>query len=218
MSNFCTSCGAQVPDGAYACPGCGAIQAQNATPVNPTPTNTYVAPAPTPAQYNPSAPAQKSTSGIIGMVAVGIIAIIVIALIASIFGGGYKKPIKNLFEGIEKSDWKKFSSAFPEERFKKMEKASDGDDYIEGITEMLEDDYGKNIKISFKIKDKEKLDKDDIEDLEDDYEDTYEEKIKIKKLEVESTVKGKDDKDTDTADMVVGKIGLKWYILEGGMF
>jgi len=83
----------------------------------------------------------------------------------------------------------------------------------------MEDKYGKNIKISVDFKDKEKLDKDDIEDIENDFDDMYDEKISISKayeVECEFTIKGKDDKDTDETSITVGKIGSRWYIVDGG--
>ena len=94
------------------------------------------------------------------------------------------------------------------------------DDKLDDMKEDLEDEYGKNIKISYKILDKEKIDKDDLkevqEDLEDEYEDAKKNKVNVTdgyKLSVKLTIKGKDDKDSDTVTMKIYKIGGKWCML-----
>lgn len=222
MSKFCTSCGSQIPDGASNCPGCGVSVIPVASNPAPTPvapvTATYQQPMANPTVSNPAAPNPKSKSTMIGVISVAVIAILVIVLLVNIFGGGgYKKAISTMVDGMEKADWDKYSSVLLKEERKTMESWTDGDDIMDMMMESFEDDYGKNIKISYKIKDKEKLDKDDIEDLEDEYDDTYGKKIDIEKaytLEVEMTIKGKDDKDTDTDDMTVVEVDSDWYVLQ----
>ena len=82
---------------------------------------------------------------------------------------------------------------------------------------MLEDEYGDDIKVSYKIKDKEKIDKDDLEDLEDDIKDTYDEKVKVSKgyeLKIEMKIKGDDDKEKDTTKIKVYKIDGDWCLMD----
>ena len=87
---------------------------------------------------------------------------------------------------------------------------------FEAQLEMLEDEYGKNIKVKYKVIEKEKMDEDDLDDLKDELKETYGiAKKSVKKafeVEIEATIKGKDDEDTDEQEMVIVKIGNKWYI------
>ena len=84
---------------------------------------------------------------------------------------------------------------------------------MELITGMLEEEYGDDIKISYKIKDKDKIDKDDLEELEDSIKDKYDEKVRVSKgyeLKVKMKIKGDDDKDEDTTTIKVYKIEGDW--------
>jgi len=106
-----------------------------------------------------------------------------------------------------------------EEQFedkKKSEIIDDLDELAEGILDNLEDEYGDDIKISVKYKDKNKIDKDDLEDLEEMYEDNYDSKVKISKgyeVEIKATIKGDDEKETDTTTLSVYKINGDWCIM-----
>ena len=53
------------------------------------------------------------------------------------------------------------------------------EDDLKDVLEELEDKYGKNIKLKYKVNDKEKIDKDDLEDLEDNIENYLDETVKI---------------------------------------
>jgi hypothetical protein len=82
------------------------------------------------------------------------------------------------------------------------------------IHEQWEEEYGDDIKISYKIKDAKKMDKDDLEDLQDEYDDADID-IDIKQayeVEVEVTIKGDDDDDEEDMDLVIIKVGGKWYL------
>lgn len=215
MSKFCGSCGSQIADNATFCPNCGA-SAANA----PAPTPAPAATQQTPYVQPTAAPAQNNNSKMIGIALVGVVVLVLIfVLFGSLFGGGYKKPIAKMCKGLEKEDWKIYSECLPKDQ-KKAIGNKRGKDIIKKAVEFMEDEYGKNIKISYKVTDKEKLDKDDIDDLEDNFKKRYDKKIKISKayeLEVKLTIKGKDDKDSDEVDFVVAKVDGKWVILEGGL-
>ncbi|MFT3950515.1 MAG: zinc ribbon domain-containing protein [Oscillospiraceae bacterium] len=229
MSKFCTSCGAALSDDAGFCTSCGAKTAQAVAP-QPAP---VVTPTPVPAgatvaQGTPLDSFKKKVkeiwtgpnrNKIIGIAAIAVVAIIVLCILASLLGGGYKKPIDNLFKGMEKGDEDKFFSAFPkeaEDQFKSYSSIlGSSSSFLDSITDELEDKYGDDIKISYKVKDKDKMDKDDLDDLEDDYKDKYDEKVKITKgyeLTLDVTIKGDDDKDTDDMDITVLKIDGDWYV------
>ena len=65
---------------------------------------------------------------------------------------------------------------------------------------------------------KEKMDEDDLDDLKDMLKENYGiAKKSVKKaleVEVEATIKGKDDEDTQEQDMIIVKIDNKWYITD----
>lgn len=202
MSKFCKQCGNQMADNEVVCASCGASQ-------EPIPQNII---------NSVAAEEGKSKSGNGKFIAV-IVAIVVIILIALklIFGtAAYEKPLKNFFEGIEDKDGDKIEEAFPEFYGDKMTKLYDFDDVADELYDRLEDEFGKNIKISYKIKDKEKIDKDDLEDIEEEIKDDYDEKVKVSKgyeLELKLKVKGKKDKDEHTSELEVYKIDGDWYIM-----
>ena len=202
MSKFCKQCGNQMADNEVVCASCGASQ-------EPIPQNII---------NSAAAEEGKSKSGNGKFIAV-IVAIVVIILIVLklIFGtAAYEKPLKNFFEGIEDKDGDKIEEAFPEFYGDKMTKLYDFDDVADELYDRLEDEFGKNIKISYKIKDKEKIDKDDLEDIEEEIKDDYDEKVKVSKgyeLELKLKVKGKKDKDEHTSELEVYKIDGDWYIM-----
>lgn len=216
MSKFCENCGSELKDTDKQCPNCGAAVVETTTKkdVKENPTNTTNT-----EKVNTNGEKNKKTYALIGGIAaaVVIVLILIIALMSS--ANSYKKPLDNLFAGIQKANSKTFLKAFPEVMRDDMEDSFDNDD-LEELLESFEDEVGKNVKISYKVLDKEKIDKDDLEDLQDSLEDEYgSKKTKITKgykLTIKITIKGKDDSDTSPSmDINVYKIGGKWCL--GGM-
>ena len=178
------------------CPSCGSSIPDDTAfcPNCGAPAN---APAPVATASSPvqatTAPANtaklgKNTLIAIGAIAIGIILIIV--LFANILSGGYKKCIKEYYKGAQAQTNCYYSSEIAE--------------------------YGKNIKYKVKFQDKEKLDKDDVKDLEKSLKSSKGKTVNIKSAyEVECNVKIKGSKDDDDQDMIitVGKIDGKWYNL-----
>lgn len=204
MSKFCEKCGAEMDDTAVECSNCAEKEVAATTEAKVEGTT---------AETATTDSNKKSNKTVIfaGIGAVVIIAIIV--LVALISGNNYKKPINNFFKGMEKADLDKYLSAFPE--FMEMDENFEQED-LDEMLEDLEDEYGDKIKISYKILDKEKIDKEDLEDLQDKIEDYYDEEVKVKKgyeLSIKSTIKGKDDEESDTSTLEVYKIDGKWCIL-----
>lgn len=210
MSKFCEQCGSELKDTDTKCPNCGAqIAEEPATKdVKKEETNTTSA----------SNKKDIKTYAIFGGIAAA--ALVLIIILVAIFGGsGYKKPIDNMINGIQKANVKTFMKAFPDVMKEDLEDSIDKDD-LKDLMEDLEDEVGKNPKISYKILDKEKIDKDDLKDvqekLEDQYEDAKKSKVKVSagyKLTVKLTIKGKDDSNSTTTTMKVYKIGGKWCML-----
>ncbi len=228
---FCRNCGTELKQGEVFCVNCG-TKIDNSVPETSgnTPNtlnipNTPNTPPYIPNMNNSNNPGlakgnTKKLIAIIGISVVALIALIVLVnIIKSVSTPGYEKPIKSLTEGLEKYDFKKMISAYPDYISDDMEDYLDYfDDEEEMFDEMfgsLEDEYGKRIKISYKITDKDKMDRDEIEAIEEDIEYSYDEEVNIKEgytLEVKLTIKGSEDRDTDKTEIDVIRIGSKWYL------
>ena len=199
MSKFCENCGAEMNDNDVVCAHCGP-QAEPAVEntVNETSTS---------ANSN-----NTKNIAIIGGIAAAVVILLVI--IFSIFGKGWKKPIDNYFKGMEKGKADTMLKAYPE--FMDMDETID-DDYMDDSMDVLEDEYGEKIKISYEITKKEKISKGDLEDIAKYIDVKYEEDVKVSKgyeLKVKVTIKGKDDEDTKSGKRYVYKIDGKWYLLD----
>lgn len=198
MSKFCENCGAEMADDEVVCKYCAP---QEEVKVE-EPTNTTAEGAKTADKK----PMDVKNIAIIGGIAAAVI--IILILLFSLLGGGYEKPIKNYFKGMEKSNAEMYMKAFPEF----MDYDYDDDD-MEDMMDYLEDEYGEKIKISYKIKDKEKIKKDDLEDIQKYIEEIYDEEVKVKagyEVKVKATIKGKDGDESNTEEMYVYKIDGKW--------
>lgn len=144
----------------------------------------------------------KTTGGLNKTALIGIFAaaaVLVVLLIVLLVNllGGYKKPIKAYFKAANASTAQDKSYLLPAQ-FEK-----------------------RNYKYSFEIKDKEKIDKDDLEDLADIFDDKYDEEYKFSKgyvVEVKAVYENKEEDEKSKNDMyfIVVKKGLKWYYYSSG--
>lgn len=206
MSKFCMQCGKEIEDSADICTFCGAAQGGGVT-------------------YGGTDTVKNTNKAVAVIIAAAaVILVILIVLVNLLFGGGYKKPVDNMVKAMETGKGKYLYKAMPEflieyqyEDEKKSDIYDDLDESMELITGMLEEEYGDDIKISYKIKDKDKIDKDDLEDLEDSIKDKYDEKVRVSKgyeLKVKMKIKGDDDKDEDTTTIKVYKIEGDWCLMD----
>lgn len=209
MSKFCMQCGKEIEDSANICAFCGASQGGG---VN----------------FDGSGAVKNKNKAIAVLIAaVAVILVIIIVLVNLLSGGGYKKPIDNMMKAMETGKGKYLYKTMPEflieyeyEDEKKSDIYDELDEIMESITDALEGEYGDDIKISYKIKDKEKIEKDDLEDLEDSIKDEYDEKVKVSKgyeLKIKMKIKGDDDKEEETATINVYKIDGDWCLM-GSIF
>ncbi|MBR6338315.1 MAG: hypothetical protein IKR76_11395 [Ruminococcus sp.] len=133
----------------------------------------------------------------------------------------YEIPIEAYFKTMETGSAKEAKKCFCQTEIKKNEDQN-GDDYYdklaESLNKMAEDKFGENVRITYKIKDKDKLDDDDLENYsdrlqsrcdDDDIEVTEGYKIKVK-----AKIKGDDDEEEETETFYVGKVDGKWVVLD----
>ena len=234
MSKFCTKCGATLEDNAAFCTLCGEKfeTAAEAAPAANNGEETILDKF----KANANAEGIKKLTGnpnfakYVGIGAAVLALIIVIAILSSILGSGYKKPVKNIFEGIKKEDGEILMKAYHETELKNQKDANEmtNKEQKEGYEEIAkaqykywEEEYGKKLKISYKIVDEEKMDKDDLKDLEKTLEELWDEKSldvsKAYELDVEVKVKGKDDDDVLEGEFVVAKVEGDWCIVSSSV-
>lgn len=176
---FCQKCGAKLEDGTKFCEICGAEQ--------------EVSEAAAPAQAAPAAEKKpaKLDNKMVGLIAMGVIAVVAIVLIcvigSALFGGGYKKPLKTIKKAFnaQSTDVEDYIDALPKfvgaayddgmDLVKSIDKKSEKEiksfieDALKDFYGDTKDSLGKNVKLSYEITDKEKLDKDDREEIEEAY-------------------------------------------------
>lgn len=202
---FCKFCGKEIPEGS-AC-DCAGAQA-----------------APAAAEELNQPASNNQTKGLIVIAGAAVLLIVILVMLISSLSGGYKKPVKDFVKAINKGDGEKFmETMLTDDMIDEL--GDDGlelmDNLIGYITEAAKDQYGDNAKFSIKIKDKEKIDKDDLKDLESVYSSTYDADIEISKgyeLEVEVSVKGKEGKNSNETELDVIKIkGEGWKLSPDSM-
>lgn len=206
MSKFCEHCGSELKDNDKVCANCGAAVEGTAAKkdVKSAKVNTEKV------EKN-----NVKTIAIVGGIIVA--AIIVIVVIFSLISGAYKTPIKNYFNGVQKTNAKTYLKAYPEFMREDLEDKYD-EDFLEKRIESLEKTYGDNVKLSYKVVDKIKMTKDELDEYKDDLKKDYDdEKIKVSagyKVCIKLTVKGSDEKETNFMTLEVLKVNGKWSIID----
>ncbi len=203
---FCKFCGNEIPEGSQ----CSCAESQAAATAQES-----AAPA------APEAAAEKNSNkaAIVLVAGLIIILVIIVSLVSSIAGGGYKKPVSDFEKALNKTDGELLAECmYGDDMIDELDK----DDFdklsksLEWLVELCEEEYGKNVKFTIKIDDKEKISKSELKDLEEIYLDSYDLDVEISKgYELEGTlkVKGKDDKDEEDIELTVVKIkGEGWKI------
>lgn len=152
---------------------------------------------------------------------VGLILIIDIASAAST--SAIKKPVKQYYKAVNKVSGEILGKSIYDKDMMDKDDWEDIDEYYEKLEDALddyhdrlEDEYGKNVKVSYKLKGKSKIDKKRLEEVEDEYDDYYDMDVKITKgyyISADVTIKGKDDKRETYQSFAVYKIkGAGWKL------
>ncbi len=233
---FCNSCGASVSAATNAAPAYQQSQYQSA-PV--------AAPAQPAADKKPSIDVNKIVEQVktfcIGFVnrckadkpflykVAGIAAaavLVLILLIVLLSAKPYQSAIANYLDVSLEGQVKKIEKLAPKAYWEYLEEEYevDADDvadayeeyYEDDTLEMLEEEYGENIRISFKITDEDEMKEKKVKELADTLKEAYGISKKDVKaayeVEIDYTIKGDDDEDEDDMELIVVKIGSKWYV------
>lgn len=166
---------------------------------------------------------KKLSYGIIG----GVALVIVLGIVLTILNGtGYKSALNNFID-LMNGDAKKIEKVMPKEYWDYMdeEHGKEVDDLIEefednydDMLDDLKDEFGRKIKYSYTIEEATKVDKDDVEEMAEALADQYEfidaDDVKgAYEVEMELTIEGTKDDDSEDMEVMCVKIGSGWYLL-----
>ena len=150
---FCGKCGKEVPDGAVACPACGA---PTGAPTDTTPT-----PPPQSAPTPPKAPVSKGKA--IGLSILGVIVLLIAGLIVWAFIPNNKTRIEDELYRIMEEEYHANTDLFSVEKITPIMEGKDerdelnvyvftirtcGGDLQSGVAMMTKDDKGRTIELS----------------------------------------------------------------------
>ena len=158
--------------------------------------------------------------------------ILIIFLLFCIFRGGYKKALRDYFEGISTNNAEKcFAALVPDDVADFYKKDSDSDlDYmvqlLGGFTAKtsyykLNEDLGDDLTILFKVTDKSPLSDSELQDSEDYYNYLFRDTVSLKVTEgynvtLDITIKGDRGKaENIEATTIVVKVNGDWVLYEG---
>ncbi|MBQ7131985.1 MAG: hypothetical protein IJO29_05390 [Oscillospiraceae bacterium] len=219
---LCNKCGIDMGNSAV-CPNCGAPAAQNAVPAQ------NAAPV---AAGSEAAPANFDIKKYLPVIGIAAAVIVVIILLVSLLGGGgsgkAEKLLKKEFKAIVNEDVEAYLELQPDymiDYYKDLYGKSDYEDSIEDnladSLEYIEDEVGKDVKITYNVLDSRKMTEDELEDVEDNIKDYYDEKVDVKAGYYgvyEVTAKGDDEKVESYSTFKIVKIDGKWCIYSGGLY
>lgn len=214
MESYCGNCGAPIQENYKVCGNCG-------TPVAQAPQMPQAAynPYQQPADMQQKKPANNKIIVIAAAAVVAVIAII--AIIAGVAGSGYKKPVKALAQSFEDADFDMLVDCVEKEKVDDFGNKKEMELFFDIIYDYIEDECGKGYEVKVEYNDKEKLNKDDIEEFVEDMEDEenieYDEDdmTKLYVVDVTFTAEG-DDGDVVIldGDIYVAKYDGEWIIVE----
>lgn len=216
MSKFCEECGSPLEENASFCENCGtAVPQEVAAPAG----NVFT-------KFVDRLKSDKKFAIIVGGIAVALVLVIVLICVFAGGGSSYSKALDNYFAVMGKGETKKIEALAPPEYWEYLEDEEDQDmddvidsfeDYWDEYSDYMEDEYGKNIKISYEILDEKELSEKKLEGIGEALEDTYDIDAKDVTagydLELEVTIKGSEDDDSEETEMSVVKINGDWYVI-----
>lgn len=228
MSKFCKNCGAELNDDAAFCGRCG-TQAESCTScsccdacqTSPAPADTNGFAGKINQFIDQLKKKDKKALGILAGIAAALILIFVLVLCLS--GGGPENALDTYFDVMYRGKISKVEKIAPEKYWKSLDEDMDEiEDNMKTLYKMrirgLEDEYGDNIKISYKITDKDEVTKNTLNEMKDNIKSKYDIPKKTVtdacELEIELTIKGDEDKETREGSFFVVKVDGDWYICD----
>lgn len=235
MAKFCTKCGASLDENASFCTSCGAKFYDSTAPAQPAAEKVADANESVLDKFKANANAEsikKLTENpnfkkYVGLGAICVVALILIIVLCSMLTGGYAKPVENMFEAIQKKDGELMMESYSEYEvdykaeaydMSKKEVSKYYKEIAKGSYDLVKEEYGRDFKIKVSIEDKEKIEKDDLKDIEEILQIKFDKKkLEVTKgyvLDCDIEIKGDDDEDTESGEFLVLKIDGEWCITD----
>ena len=225
MSKFCKNCGVEMEETAVFCTNCGAMEERSE--IFPEEVKIEKSPA-TQFADKVTRTVKENSKFFTFCGAVVAIFLVIVILISNLFGGGYKKAVKNYMDVSFKGKADKIEKLAPKEYWdfiKKENKEFTIEELIKATEEKsdatlkaLENKYGEKVKVKYKIIDKDKLSKRKLNRIKESIENEFGINKKLVKaccqVDVELSVKGSKDKFEDETEMTLIKIGGSWYVVQ----
>lgn len=132
----------------------------------------------------------------------------------------YEQPVESYLKAIQNGSGSEFKKSAGKDQVAHIEEYYSEDyfdEYAKQLKEEAEDQYGENLRITYKVKNKEKVDEEDLKHYERDYESDYDVDITMSEgyeLETNVKMKGDDDSEEDDMTFIVVKIDGKWVIYD----
>ncbi|BCJ96777.1 hypothetical protein acsn021_43460 [Anaerocolumna cellulosilytica] len=169
-------------------------------------------------------PEKHSVNKRMKLTVAGILIFIIVTILIKVtflLTPAYEKPIQSYTAAIQNSDFKRLVNAYPDYIQNELKSIaaqfSTEEDYMNLLTETLEDSYGEKIKLTYHIKDKVKLSKDKRREIEAAITSYYNKEIEIKSgytLIIDLMIKGVDNSHTEELTFNVIKIDSNWYLAD----
>ena len=171
------------------------------------------------------------------LIAVVVVAVLGLGVKGIFFRSSPEKPLDYLVQTVNKGDSKYLVKMFPKQVQSILKSPlikSSLDSSIADMREDIENEVGRNAKMSYKVKSKTRLSKDERENFVSgvtkslsslmsfgSLSDSTLPDLNIKdayELEVELTIKGADGSDSEEIELVSFKLGGNWYIIPDSLF
>ena len=237
MSKFCTNCGGELNDDATFCEKCGARVGERQEQPKESPA---VIAEEVPKQESAAQPEggfagkinafvgklKNKDKAAIGITA-GVVAalILIVVLVICLSGSGPEKALDRYMDVFYYGKSSRIEKLAPKEYWDYLEENEDMDiedaedqvkTFYKTIIRGLEDEFGDDIKISYKVTEIDDVKKSTLDKMKDKIKSTYDIPKKdvtdAVEMEVEMTIKGDDDKDSDDITLYAVKIDGDWYI------
>lgn len=203
---FCGKCGAKNNEGAIFCYKCG-------KPLNDEQKEVE----------NVAADAKTNNRNRnVGIIVVAVIVATVLIGIFYLFGGrSYKTTVKKFLEASMNGDVKTILKLIPEDLIEELqeEKGLNKNELVSEMQERMQEEMdtlnnnlGDNWKVTYDIQKVKDVSDKDLKEIKKDYKEYDVDVTAAKNIEVKCTVKWKDNKNTNTANISVIKVGRNWYI------
>jgi len=160
------------------------------------------------------------------LIPVAAVAVVIVLLVVLLSAKPYTGAVKTMLDVVGKGKVEKLEKMAPAEYWDYFEDKynMDVDDAIdemedawEDSMDAMEEEYGDNVKLKYKVLKAKKLSDRKISKIADALDDQYDidgDTVKAAyDLELEMTIKGSEDDDTNEMDVTVVKIGGKWYLI-----